>query len=844
MHRVTGATWGAVAVGLFAVFLVAGLVFGSIPISHSAPGASASPATPSKAATPATPSIAPARTYQTLITVGFTGPVAYYNPVPTNLTFYTNITFGAISSSTTKVWVNVTGPGIDADMVSGVNFTLNASAVSVFNNNGILYSNYTWSVPLNAANLGCMLTSCGDKIAGANYYDAQVSINENGASFGGGFASTTQTDYVILVSTWTTAYITSIAAETNVAVPATVTFWTNTSWGATTNATTWIELWTYSENNGSYYQVASWVGGVNSTNVTNDTSSVVTFSGYIGAIYYSNATWTMLLNQTTLGCTTATCNTTLGQGDWNELYVEVDQNGTSVGGSGWTGWFNAYSNWYYLGTTLASGGETNYPNEYQALPFLGTGWLNVSYAPSLAASNSTYTGYIDVFNTETDVLLVNLSANHAINTTNSDGFSLIPTWAGTIDGPGVSYVNFTWSLNLSTSNLGADVPYAPLYVLLNLTINGTSAGGVNTTISPGETVVGLYGYVTFTATPTTAAVAFTPLLPGYVPVWEPLSQNFTLTVQNAAINATTTTILATIIDETVTAETGVLDAVSYTYVTVVDNQTQYTFPINTIVMTCSTAVCVALSQLGLAPSPTDVYALNITAEVDGVGSPTNGTIAYAYYQSSFFAIFAPVSAVLSAPNPGANISPGNVTVSVTWAGSFVATVVLDIYSPTGALVFSQSFSSASGLNATWVVTSPGTYTATIIVGTAYEAPQYFNATLTVNKEQRIYVNSTSYENSTLIPGLSAAAAGTLLLVVGLLIGMVVAFLLGRAVWGGRQNPQSPQPWESATAGGAAGGAAAGSTAAGGGTNVCPVCGKSFATPEELHAHEKSEHGME
>jgi hypothetical protein len=186
-----------------------------------------------------------------------------------------------------------------------------------------------------------------------------------------------------------------------------------------------------------------------------------------------------------------------------------------------------------------------------------------------------------------------------------------------------------------------------------------------------------------------------------------------------------------------------------------------------------------------------------------------------------------------------------VTVSVTYAGSFVASVLLNIYSPTGALVFSQSFG-ASGDNATWVVTSPGTYTATIIVGTAYQAPSYFNATLTVNKEQRIYVNSTSYSNSTLIPGLSAAAAGTLLLVVGLLIGMVVAFLLGRAVWGGRQNPQSPQPWENqAAAGGAgaAGGAAAGSTAAGG-TNVCSVCGKSFATPEELQAHAKSEHGME
>jgi hypothetical protein len=100
-----------------------------------------------------------------------------------------------------------------------------------------------------------------------------------------------------------------------------------------------------------------------------------------------------------------------------------------------------------------------------------------------------------------------------------------------------------------------------------------------------------------------------------------------------------------------------------------------------------------------------------------------------------------------------------------------------------------------------------------------------------------------------IPGLSGASAGTLLLLVGLIIGMIVAFVLGRAVWGGRSSTTPPQQWQGKEGEGAAAGAGAGAGAGGGGaaaagTNVCSVCGKSFATPEELSAHASSEHGMQ
>ncbi|MCI4321619.1 MAG: hypothetical protein L3K05_04860, partial [Thermoplasmata archaeon] len=43
-------------------------------------------------------------------------------------------------------------------------------------------------------------------------------------------------------------------------------------------------------------------------------------------------------------------------------------------------------------------------------------------------------------------------------------------------------------------------------------------------------------------------------------------------------------------------------------------------------------------------------------------------------------------------------------------------------------------------------------------------------------------------------GLSAAATATILLVVGLFFGLIVALVLGRMMWGGPMQPASPQPW--------------------------------------------------
>ncbi|HXQ94334.1 MAG TPA: hypothetical protein VN864_04100, partial [Thermoplasmata archaeon] len=64
----------------------------------------------------------------------------------------------------------------------------------------------------------------------------------------------------------------------------------------------------------------------------------------------------------------------------------------------------------------------------------------------------------------------------------------------------------------------------------------------------------------------------------------------------------------------------------------------------------------------------------------------------------------------------------------------------------------------------------------------------------------------------------------LLLVVGLIIGMIVALALGRAMWGTPKTTPA-QAWQSKP------------------TNECSVCHQTFATDAELKEHQKSAHGM-
>ena len=938
MHRVTGATWRALGIGLVAVFVVAGFVLGAVPFApHAASGhSSGAAAAPAVKASPTPLARAP---YVPIVSVGinnnlppnllayygyltpptYTGPTFTFTALPLNVSFFVNISYAPVDNTHTDLTVTLAYAISGAPFAQPIYLTgdVNLAKVHTWVNNGVPYSYYLWNFTLGKATLHCASVSCtGTVPANGTPIDLTVNATEAAGSttaYSWSSAYGTAMVTTAFVGTFAQGSITAPAIDPNpydsaygtafTPVGTTVSFTTNISWGWTNNDTdTVLQLYDFSTF--SYLGNISFNGTVNTTG--KDTagayvSSMVTFNYTLGAAHvpYSRATWTVTLNETNLiaagiACTNPACSNIFTTPQYVYLLVNVTENGAPAGG-GSSGsyivsddlqpYFNpvtlVFQVWGYepttFGSTIYDIGLTNAPVPYTGLPFTLTGVVTVAWtaanlstlAPAAATKTSpgnlTFAGgWLDLNYTNNSVtdgsfagkLLDSLSISNSVNTTNAYGVSFVPVlsqmYTTSVAHPSVITVPFNsttydFSITLNVSNSGwtsSTVQYLPTNLTGYLPFNGNASKatwGVFNPIPPG--LVDSWSYIVLSQYPTSVAVKITPILPGYVPYG--YAQNFTITVTNAQVDPTTTTIFVAITDLTIGVEGASLgigpDFLTSTPVTVVPGQTTYTFTFSATDFACTTLVCLTYESYGLIPGPTDTYAMQVFVYVDGIGTPvgpgaTNGTYATAFASSSFLSLAIPLSANLASPNPSAVITPGNVTVSVAFSGSFISAVALDIYSPTGALVFAQSFST-SGTNATWIVTSPGTYKASVVVTTAYTPiTHYFNATLTVSKVPRIYVNATSYSNATLISGLSSAGAGTLLLVLGLIIGMIVAFILGRAVFGGRAQPAPPQAWE-----GKPGGQPSGP---GAGANVCSVCGKSFATPEELAAHGKSEHGME
>jgi hypothetical protein len=208
-----------------------------------------------------------------------------------------------------------------------------------------------------------------------------------------------------------------------------------------------------------------------------------------------------------------------------------------------------------------------------------------------------------------------------------------------------------------------------------------------------------------------------------------------------------------------------------------------------------------------------------------------------YYPSGFFLSPAP------SVNGGGWLSPGNQTIVVKYTGYYVsgASVVISPSSNPTQVVFSQGvfFPFPSGTNQTiaavnqWVAT-PGVYTATLTITAASTTALHHSYNTTTNFTVAstggvVYVNSSSYQNATIIPGLSGGASAALLLVIGLIIGMIVAWLLARAVY--RTPKVEPaQAWEgkpSATP-----------------STECSICHQTFATEAEMKEHAKTAHGVQ
>lgn len=316
------------------------------------------------------------------------------------------------------------------------------------------------------------------------------------------------------------------------------------------------------------------------------------------------------------------------------------------------------------------------------------------------------------------------------------------------------------------------------------------------------------------AVTTTASIVATTTAAAYQPV--PFSLLLTITVTGATINATTTKVFVTLVDDVAGTFCGAVSANN----TVITGKTVYNVSLDPVAFTPALAKCPGLTIHG-----TDVQGQVIVDNTAYGGTRATGSTAV---QVSDF-IFAPLTAAIAAP-AGA-VGAGNVSVIAIYVAQYVLGVQLVIWTPgKTSVVYNSSLAWVGPTNpyvGTWFVAKAGAYPYALTVSTSYRNLTV-SGTFTVlpGAGTPVYTNSSTWQNSSIFPGVSGAVSGTILLVVGLILGMIVALAVGRSLM--RPAAAAPaQPWQ----------------ASGTGANQCSVCGKSFATPEELKDHSKAEHGM-
>jgi hypothetical protein len=209
-------------------------------------------------------------------------------------------------------------------------------------------------------------------------------------------------------------------------------------------------------------------------------------------------------------------------------------------------------------------------------------------------------------------------------------------------------------------------------------------------------------------------------------------------------------------------------------------------------------------------------------------------------------------ATLDSPSPsGLPLSTGNYSVVASYGGDWVISSTLSIANPSGTVVFTANITQPAGAPGVGNVTVDttgnlllavaGNYNATFTDYVGYNTTAHpshtwtWSYTLTVVSSsvyKPVYFNQTTYTNTSgastqLIGGVSPGATAAILMVAGVIIGLIVALVLGRMMWGG-SPPSSPpaQPWSSSKGG-----------------NECSVCHQTFASEDELKEHAKTAHGM-
>jgi hypothetical protein len=360
---------------------------------------------------------------------------------------------------------------------------------------------------------------------------------------------------------------------------------------------------------------------------------------------------------------------------------------------------------------------------------------------------------------------------------------------------------------------------------------------------------------TFTVPPTppTVSVAFTTPFTLYMPT--PLTLAWTITA-NAPVNIETTNMWLVVEDLGSTAcpyiefnglKQGVgvqntpcpvvdlpLDSLlvnntdSYTYTLTVANMTIQNYNSGTLPYATEYSVAV---YVNMSTSP---YVNGTTTGSVGQGGST---------QDIYLQTYLPTVTLVS-PLANVGISTGNVSIVVSYSGDFVSGATVDIYlgTSTGQLVYSAGVAQAGigphvgSAAADWRPTLPGTYTAVVNLSGPYGYSLTSFPLTVVPAGTNVYVNTSSYHNSSLIGGLSAGASATLFLVIGLIVGMVVALLLARMVWGGTPSTKPPEPWAAKPA------EKTPPDQANLKANECPVCHQQFGSAAELAEHQKKDHG--
>jgi len=316
--------------------------------------------------------------------------------------------------------------------------------------------------------------------------------------------------------------------------------------------------------------------------------------------------------------------------------------------------------------------------------------------------------------------------------------------------------------------------------------------------------------------PPSIELTYTTLPPPFTVV--PFNLTISVSVINATISPTNMSLWATIYDVTNEFPCSVVSLNS----SVATGVSTYTLDVN------ATNLAPAIANPGCNPYADKmgfIAGATITNSVTTNGSSTEVSTYLNGLQPTVVGLLSPLTA---------ETGLGNVTFLAFASGQFISGLSIAV-SLNSTVVFHAVLLQSSNYSGqytpvVWDAASAGAYKFSLALTTTYGNDTYYNGTLTITSPGSTTITVTTqtstWHNQTLIPGVSPAVGGTILMVIGLLVGIIAALLIGRSMANTSAKPAPAQQWSGEAK-----------------ANTCSVCGQSFGSAEELAAHQKSEHGM-